>query len=127
MITTEDGLLVFARRPCRTGCSHADEAYHPEELERLRHGSRRRSPLLPSQEAEIVRLYEPGSSRGRKPTNAGELADRFRVSRRTILRVAKRAGGRALCPGADGRGCAVETPGGRLCAFCRRTEELASR
>ena len=122
MIRTEEGLLVFARRPCRTGCSHADEAYTPEELERLqekRAGSKR--TLSRSEESEIARLYRPGSAKGRRPTNAHSLADRFRVSTRTIHRVAHRAGGRAHCPGADGLGCLVVTPGGRLCGFCRRS------
>lgn len=123
MITTEDGLLVFARRPCRTGCSHADEAFHPDELERER--SRSRRALLPAEEAEIVRLFRPRD--GASSSNVAALADRFRVTTRTVYRILRRAGGRALCPGADGRGCAVETPGGRLCGYCKRTEELASR
>jgi hypothetical protein len=127
MIRTEDGLLVFARRPCRTGCSHADEAFTPEELERereKRQGSRRALSLR--EESEIARLYRPGSAKGKRPTNAHSLADRFRVSSRTIHRVAARARGRAHCPGADGEGCLVVTPGGRLCGFCRRTEALPS-
>lgn len=121
MERTADGLIVFARRPCRSGCGHADEAFHPEELARERGSLRSRRTLLPYQEAEIVRLYEPGSARGRKPTNANELAHRFGVSSRTIHRVAKRAGGRAPCPR-----CPTITPSGRLCTFCRRTEELSS-
>lgn len=124
MYRTEEGLLVFAKHPCRTGCSHADEAYSEDDLERIRGRSRRRSPLSRADEQEIVRIFRPGSARGRRPTNVHAVADRFRVSSRTIHRVAARALGRALCPGLEGRGCATGTPGGRLCYFCRRTGAL---
>jgi hypothetical protein len=122
MIRTEEGLLVFARRPCRSGCSHADEAFTPEELERERDrraGSKR--ALLPSEEAEVRRSFRPGNRELGIRSNVVSLADRFRVTTRTIYRTVHRGGGRALCPGADGRGCLVETPGGRLCGFCRRS------
>jgi hypothetical protein len=126
MIRTEEGLLVFARRPCRTGCSHAEEAFTDEELaaevaarERRMGGPNR--ALLPSEEAEVRRSFRPGNRELGIRSNAGALADRFRVTTRTIYRTVRRANGRALCPGADGRGCLVETPGGRLCGFCRRS------
>ena len=93
---TEDGMIVFANRPCRTNCG-CDEAWTLGELEKLREQSGKRWRRILEQD--------------RRRRHAA------------YARIAKSQGLPMPCPGDR---CLTTTPGGRLCHFCRRTEELAA-